>query len=142
VVEGTATAVDFICKSDSKKPIDECRFTVPGFASEIKIFGGLNNTKYGFVGEGFSKGECGLRLHSVFRNNTGKIRCNLILNDDAFSKQVVEFNLTVLYPIEKLEIGSNNNFYEYKENDQMEFTCSAEGGFPTPTLSLSIGMDF
>jgi hypothetical protein len=32
--------------------------------------------------------------------------------------------------------------YEYVENDRMEFTCSAELGFPAPTLSLSIGENF
>jgi hypothetical protein len=133
--------LDLIFDSDNKEPIDECRFSVPGFASEIKIFRGVQNEKYQFVGDGFAKGQCGLRLYSVNRANAGKVKCSVVLVSE--KKQEFETNVTVLYPIEKLEIDSNSNgYYEYKENSTMEFRCSAENGFPAPTLSLSIGMNF
>jgi hypothetical protein len=140
-VNGTPI-VDFICESDNREPIDECRFSVPGFASEIKIFSGVKKDKYEFVGDGFASGQCGLRLLSVNRNNNGTVKCSIVLVNE--KRQEVETEVTVLYPIEKLEIDSNSNgYYEYKENSTMEFRCSAEGGFPPPiNLSLLIGTRF
>jgi len=135
VAEGSAA--NFICKSESNRAIDECRFTLPGF-SEIKIFPGLKREKYEYIGQDLSKGECGIRILSANINNVGKVKCKLIIDD--FSEQVAETNLVVLHPIEKIEISSKNKFYEYEENVQMEFTCTAEGGFPAPSLYLSIGL--
>jgi hypothetical protein len=132
-----------ICESDNKEPIGDCRFSVPGFASEIKIFSGsrYKHDKYEFVGDGLDKGQCGLKLYSVNRINAGKVKCRVILN--SAEEQVNETEVTVLHPIEKLEIDSNSNTSnEYQENATMEFNCTAEGGFPSPTLSLFIGMNF
>jgi len=130
---------EFICQSESNQPIYDCRFTVPGFRSELKISDGLSRPKYEFIGEGLSKGECGLRILSAYGNNTGLVRCILIFEDT--SEQQVESNLAVLHPVENLRIGSNSieQLYEFKEKEQMEFNCSAEGGSPAPTISLSIG---
>jgi hypothetical protein len=128
---------EFICQSESKQPIYDCRFKVPGFRSELKISDDLSRPKYEFIGEGLSEGECGLRILSAYGNNTGLVRCTLIFEDA--SEQQVESNLAVLHPVENLRIGSNSIDYEFKEKEQMEFNCSAEGGSPAPTLSLSIG---
>jgi hypothetical protein len=135
VVEGSAA--NFICKSESNRAIDECKFTLPGF-SDIKIFPGLKKEKYEYVGQELSKGECGIRILSADKNNAGRVKCRLVFDD--LSEQVAETNLTVLHPIEEIKISSNNPYYEYDENETMEFTCTAEGGFPAPTLSILIGM--
>jgi hypothetical protein len=137
VVNGTAA--NFICKSESNRAIDECKFQLPGF-SEIKIFPGLKREKYEYIGQDLSKGECGIRILSANINNAGKVKCKLVIED--FSEQVAETNLVVLHPTEKIQFSSNNIYYEYKENDQIELTCTAVGGFPAPTMSLSIGMQF
>jgi hypothetical protein len=103
------------------------------------MFDGLSLEKYEFIGEGFSKGQCGLRLLSAKKINTGKVRCKLVLDD--LSEQVAQINLTILHPVENLNIFSNSNgsHLEYEENDLMEINCTSEGGFPAPTLYLSIG---
>jgi hypothetical protein len=131
------SAADLTCKSESNRAIVECKFILPGF-SDIKIFPGLKKEKYEYVGQELSKGECGIRILSADKNNAGKVKCRLVFED--LSEQVAETNLIVLHPIEKIVISSNNPYYEYKENETMEFTCTAEGGFPTPTLSILIGM--
>jgi hypothetical protein len=133
--------LDFIFESDNKEPIDhDCRFTVPGFPSKFKIFSGVQNEKYEFVGDGFASGQCGLRLYSVNRTNAGKVKCLVVLFNG--EEQEFETEVNVLHPIGKLEMDSNSNgYYDYKENVTMEFKCTAEGGYPTPTLSLSIGVN-
>ena len=134
VVEGSPK--DFICESDNNEPIYDCIFTVPGFFTKIKIFSGVQNKKYQFVGDGFSKGQCGLRLLSVNRSNSGSVGCSL--ESDTMTEEAA-IDLTVLYPIDHLKFVSNSidGLYEYKENDEMEFNCTAEGGYPVPTnLSL------
>jgi hypothetical protein len=134
--------LNLIFETVNKEPIDDdCRFSVPGLAAKLKIFSGVKNEKYEFVGDGFAKGQCGLRLHSVSRINAGKVKCLVVLVN--WEEQEFETEVTVLHPIEKLDIDSNSNhFYEYKENETMEFRCTAEGGYPTPsTLSLSMGVN-
>jgi hypothetical protein len=137
VVHGSS--MDLICQSEDQKPISECRYEVPGF-SEIKIFDGVSQNKYKFIGKGLAKGECGLRLHSAMGNNTGQVKCRLIFEDT--SEQVAETSLTVLHPIEQLKIVTNsmNSFNNYIENEPMEIKCTAEGGNPPPTLTISKGV--
>lgn len=132
--------VDLICESDHIQAIDECRFTVPGFYPEIKIFDGLKREKYEFIGLGLKNGKCGLRLLKTDKTNNGTVSCKLIFEDA--SEKVATTDMTVLHPIEKLEILSNSleRDYVYEENHRMEFNCSAEGGYPTPFLTLSIGI--
>ena len=137
VVNGSAA--NFICKSESNRAIDECKFQLPGF-SEIKIFPGLKREKYEYTGQDFSKGECGIRILSANINNASKVKCKLVVEDMSEPEQGAETSLFVLHPFEKIQFSSNNIYYEYKENDQMEFTCTAVGGFPAPTMSLSIGL--
>lgn len=135
--------VQFTCQSNKKEAIEDCKFTVPGFNSEMKISEGLTTEKYKFIGESLSEGECGLRLLSSHRNNTGKVKCKLMVFGDK-SEQEAEIELTVLHPIEKLNISSNSNggHCEFEENDQMEINCTSEGGFPAPSLYLTIGKNF
>lgn len=117
---------------------------MPGFNSVINvinIFDGLKNDNYEFIGEGLKNGQCGIRLLSANRNNTGKVSCKMIFEDK--SEQTYITDLNILHPIEKLEMSSNSNGndYEYVINQWMEFTCTAVGGNPAPTyLFLLIGM--
>jgi hypothetical protein len=135
VVNGSAA--NFTCTSESNRAISECKFQLPGF-SEIKIFPGLRREKYEYIGQDLSKGECGIRILSTNNTNAGKIKCKLVLEN--LTEPVVETNLFVLHPIEKIEISSKNKFYEYEENVQIEFNCTSVGGFPAPSLHLSIGL--
>jgi hypothetical protein len=129
VVEGSP--VKFICQSDAQQKIKECSFSMAGSVSNCEINHKLNG-----------ESQCSLQLFSVVGNITGKVQCRLIVLED-LSEQVVETNLAVLHPVEKLNIGSNSvgQSFEYKQKAQMEFTCTAEGGFPAPTLSLYIGIN-
>jgi hypothetical protein len=134
VVEGSP--VKFICQSDAQQKIKECSFSMAGSVSNCETFGVLT-INHKLSGES----QCSLQLFSVIGNITGRVQCRLVLED--LSEQVVETNLAVLHPVEKLNIGSNSvgQSFEYKEKTQMEFTCTAEGGFPAPTLSLYIGIN-
>jgi hypothetical protein len=75
-----------------------------------------------FVGDLFKDQQCSLQLASAYS----------------------DFLSSSVQTIQKLDIFSNSKNaagrFEYFDQDQMEFTCTAKGGFPTPTLSLYIGM--
>lgn len=139
VVEGAH--VEFICESDDRESIAECRFEVPGFASQLKIYDGLKREKYEFIGEGLKNGQCGLRLHNANRISAGKVTCKLILDNDNLAEQLTEIKLNILHT-DKLNISSNSigSHYEYEENQPMEINCATEGGYPTSTLTLYIGI--
>jgi hypothetical protein len=136
VVQGSP--VDLNCHSDSRQPINTCRFTVPGFPDELRIYES-SSSNYKFIGQDLFKGRCVLQLFSVFRNNSGKVKCTLLVND--WTEQLSQTDLTVVHPIEKLGISFfwNGHNFKYEENDMMEFTCAAEGGYPAPNLTLYLG---
>lgn len=138
VIEGSP--VNLICESEGRQRIQACYFEVQGFSS-IKLYDGVkNDRRYIFTGS-LASGRCGLLLLSVNRKNAGKVICKLVLAAD-LSDQSAKTDILVLHPIEELAIVSNSlsGSYEYKENDPMVFSCTAKGGFPTPKLSLYIGI--
>jgi len=144
VQEGTA--VKFICQSDSKRPIDDCKFSVPGFGVQTKIVNGLRQSKkFQFIGKRQFKSHCSFLLESVTRENAGRVKCTHV--SDVGLEQVAKTDLKVLRPFEYIEIHSKGmgHVYEYAENDRMEFTCSLGEHAGEPAgfeLSLSIGENF
>lgn len=76
--------VSILCRAIS--PITSCSFIIPDEFEEIKLIpnetGNDNesNKKYKYFGSGYEKGECGITIINVKKENNGKASCIVDLN--------------------------------------------------------------
>lgn len=124
VLAGTPT--DLICHSNHHRSISACYYIKPpGFIGDIKIFDGLSQTRYEYVGMGLRNGECGLRLYKVDKNNTGHYKCKLKFDDG--SEEVAELDLMVLPPSEEAILRPSNSNSMNSIKEQGNETANRDG---------------
>lgn len=125
---------EFKCTSPVK-PIETCSITFQ--STSIRVANKYKSENYEYFGDGYENGDCGIRFLKTGLEKEGPVACKVgFLNEDFESTASV--NLTIQEaPI--AVITSNQIQFEYKENETMEFACTAQGGRPLPTITMLIG---
>lgn len=122
---------EFKCISPVK-PIEACSITFQ--STSIKVTNKFKSDIYEYFGDGYDNGDCGIRFLKTGLEKEGLVTCKVGYFDQDY-ESTASVNLTIQEaPI--VVISSNQNQYEYKENETMEFSCSAKAGRPLPTVSI------
>ena len=58
------------------EPVEDCRFTRPD-GKVILPSEGIGNVDYSYFGDGFTKGDCGLTIHTVLKEDEGLWKCTV-----------------------------------------------------------------
>jgi hypothetical protein len=125
---------EFKCISPVK-PIESCSITFQ--STSMKVQNKFKSENYEYFGNGYENGDCGIRFLKTGLEKEGPVTCKVgFFNEDYESTASV--NLTI-HEAPIAVITSNNIQYEYKENETMEFSCTALGGRPLPTITMLIG---
>jgi hypothetical protein len=128
---------EFKCISPVK-PIESCSIRFQNTGSlKVKNNSKSNSGEYEYFGDGFENGDCGIRFFKTGLDKEGPVTCIVGFPDKDF-ESTASVNLT-MREAPTVTIVSNNEKYEYKENETMEFTCTAQGGRPVPTITMLIG---
>jgi len=124
---------DFICRAG--RPIETCSIKFSGLPQSFKIRESAKKDDYEYFGNGFQKGDCGIRYYSIKREQHGNVTCTVGYPDIDF-ESIGSTNLIVAVPPTKIELKANN---EYKEGEEMRISCTASGGRPAPIVTLMLG---
>jgi hypothetical protein len=123
---------EFICRAG--RPIDSCSIKFANLPS-LRVRESAKKEDYEYLGGGYQRGDCGIRYYSIKKEQHGNVTCTVSYNDiDVESSGFT--NLIVAVPPTTIELKAAN---EYKEGEEMRFTCTASGGRPAPIVTLLLG---
>lgn len=129
--------IEFVFDTEGRQPIDSCQFSVPGFATDIRVYPGLNRSRYEFAGD-FGHGECGIKIMSANMKNRGEVKSCVSFPNNA---DIAEAKMTVnmLQPPKNLILNANHKNLEYNVGDQLHMECTVQDGDPTPNVTMQFG---
>jgi hypothetical protein len=127
---------DFVC--NASKEIDSCSINFVNLGQSFKVRDSAKKEKYEYFGKGFSKGDCGIRYFNTTADMQGTITCKVgFAGEDQEIYESIELKVGI--PMTLVELSANNKNFEFIEDDEMIFNCSAFGADPLPYISVFIG---
>uniref|UniRef100_A0A8D8CWW7 Fasciclin-3 n=1 Tax=Culex pipiens TaxID=7175 RepID=A0A8D8CWW7_CULPI len=139
-VKNLSKNVNLLCKSD--KPIEDCSVKIPGYLQWSTADDSGLPSGIGPYGDGWSKGECGVRFMVVKSANEGKFFCNVTVGGQVF-QQSIDIMLTVTPEPTEIEIGKDTEISKggYRENQTLTARCISQDGVPMSNLSWYLDDD-
>lgn len=133
-VKNLSKNVDLLCKSD--KPIEDCSVKIPGYSQWSTADDKSLPAGVGVYGDGWSNGECGVRLMVIKAANEGKFLCNVTVGGEVF-QQSIDIMLTVTPEPTEIEIGMDTEISNggYRANQTLTARCISQDGVPMSNLS-------
>lgn len=133
-VKNLSKNVNLLCKSD--KPIEDCSVKIPGYLDWSRADDASLPSGVGPYGDGWSRGECGVKLMTVKSANEGKFFCNVTVSGETF-QQTIDITLTVTPQPTEIEIGRDTVISNggYRENQTLTARCISEDGVPMSNLT-------
>lgn len=133
-VKNLSKNVNLLCKSD--KPIEDCSVKIPGYLDWSRADDASLPSGVGPYGDGWSRGECGVKLMIVKSANEGKFFCNVTIAGESF-QQTIDITLTVTPEPTEIEIGRDTEISNggYRENQTLTARCVSQDGVPMSNLS-------
>lgn len=133
-VKNLSKNVNLLCKSD--KPIEDCSVKIPGYLDWSRADDASLPSGVGPYGDGWSRGECGVKLMTVKSANEGKFFCNVTVSGETF-QQTIDITLTVTPEPTEIEIGRDTVISNggYRENQTLTARCISQDGVPMSNLT-------
>lgn len=129
---------EFLC--NASKEIESCsiKFVNLGESISIRVRDFAKRETYEYFGKGYKQGDCGIRYFNTTLDMQGTVTCRVgFLEGD---EEIEEFTkLDVGIPLSRVELYASNKNFEFIENEEMIFNCSAVGAFPLPHLTVFLG---
>jgi hypothetical protein len=127
---------EFVCNANEE--IDTCSIHFVNLPNSINVRDAAKKEMYEYFGKGFSKGDCGIRYFNTTLDMGGAVTCRVGFADD--DQEIYKsLELKVGIPMPQVELRASNSNFEFIENDEMIFNCSAIGAVPLPYLTVFIG---
>lgn len=139
-VKNLSRNVSLLCKSD--KPIEDCSVKIPGYLQWSTADDSSLPSGVGPYGDGWTRGECGVRLMVVKSANEGKFLCNVTIDGQVF-QQSIDITLAVTPEPTEIEIGKDTEIANgaYRDNQTLTTRCISEDGLPRSNLSWYLDDD-
>lgn len=133
-VKNLSKNVNLLCKSD--KPIEDCSVKIPGYLDWSRADDASLPSGVGPYGDGWARGECGIKLMTVKSANEGKFFCNVTIAGEAF-QQTIDITLTVTPEPTEIEIGRDTVISNggYQENQILSAKCISQDAVPMSNLT-------
>lgn len=121
------------------RPLERCRFTLAGENGfDVKLNPAIERTdNFRYFGEGFDKGQCGLRISNLKREHEGNWTCRLDLGD-AYDDVVGHFQVLIARaPTQPQLIVQGQK--QLREGDELNAECSFRDGRPSAIVRWFLG---
>lgn len=129
----------FVC--NASKEIDACSITFEHIAKGLRVREITKGDEYEYFGRGYKKGDCGIRYFNTTLAMQGNVTCRVGFADD--DREIFESTLLKVgiqpTTVELVELHASNKNFEFLENDDMIFNCTAPGAVPPPHIAVFIG---
>jgi hypothetical protein len=124
---------EFICRAG--RPIETCRIKFSNMNGGIKMRENDKKNNYEYLGDGFQRGDCGIRYFAIKPDQHGNVTCTVGF-PELYVESISSTNLIVAIAPTALNMTMRT---EFMEGEEMHISCTATGGRPATSISLLLG---
>jgi hypothetical protein len=134
--------LSFVCRAS--KVIESCSIKFESIgrkARSFRVLDGATRAAFSYQGKGFKNGDCGIKYWNTSLDMQGNVTCSVGFSNVDL-ELVASAKLEVRNPSNRVYLLANNKHFEFNENDEMSFLCTADkaADHSPPNISLFLGM--